>query len=96
MTLAKIEKEKHATENKAKNVAEELASVAEIIAKLEKEKKQLIEASKGITLFNAEYLFHILSIDAKFRHAFGPSKRRRESGGACEMQIEAGVPGGRP
>ena len=48
LTLAKIEKEKHATENKAKNVTEELASVAEIIAKLEKEKKQLIEASKGL------------------------------------------------
>merc|ERR1711868_302309 len=46
LTLAKVEKEKHATENKTKNVTEELASVEESIAKLEKEKKALTEAHK--------------------------------------------------
>merc|ERR1712003_230870 len=34
LTLAKVEKEKHATENKVKNVTEELASVGEQITKL--------------------------------------------------------------
>merc|ERR1711868_251934 len=46
LTLAKVEKEKHATENKTKNITEELASVQEAIAKLEKEKKALQEAQK--------------------------------------------------
>lgn len=31
MTLAKVEKEKHATENKLKNVTEELATIIEVL-----------------------------------------------------------------
>ncbi|KAF7640555.1 hypothetical protein LDENG_00036280, partial [Lucifuga dentata] len=34
LTLAKVEKEKHATENKVKNLTEEMASQDESIAKL--------------------------------------------------------------
>uniref|UniRef100_A0A4W4HGP0 Myosin heavy chain 7-like n=1 Tax=Electrophorus electricus TaxID=8005 RepID=A0A4W4HGP0_ELEEL len=41
---AKLEKEKHATENKVKNLTEEMAALDEIIAKLTKEKKALQEA----------------------------------------------------
>ncbi|KAI4895604.1 hypothetical protein NFI96_002381 [Prochilodus magdalenae] len=41
---AKVEKEKHATENKVKNLTEEMASQDEIIMKLTKEKKALQEA----------------------------------------------------
>ncbi|RVE62018.1 hypothetical protein OJAV_G00173070 [Oryzias javanicus] len=44
LTLAKVEKEKHATENKVKNLTEEMAALDEIIAKLTKEKKALQEA----------------------------------------------------
>ncbi|GLD71313.1 myosin heavy chain, skeletal muscle-like protein [Lates japonicus] len=43
LTMAK-EKEKHATENKVKNLTEEMAALDEIIAKLTKEKKALQEA----------------------------------------------------
>uniref|UniRef100_A0A8B9CW28 Myosin heavy chain 4 n=1 Tax=Anser brachyrhynchus TaxID=132585 RepID=A0A8B9CW28_9AVES len=39
-----VEKEKHATENKVKNLTEEMASLDETIAKLTKEKKALQEA----------------------------------------------------
>uniref|UniRef100_A0A8C5PGQ6 Myosin-7 n=1 Tax=Leptobrachium leishanense TaxID=445787 RepID=A0A8C5PGQ6_9ANUR len=39
-----LEKEKHATENKVKNLTEEMAGLDEIIAKLTKEKKALQEA----------------------------------------------------
>ncbi|XP_064201635.1 myosin heavy chain, skeletal muscle-like [Anguilla rostrata] len=39
-----VEKEKHATENKVKNLTEEMAALDEIIAKLTKEKKALQEA----------------------------------------------------
>ncbi|EHB04544.1 Myosin-1 [Heterocephalus glaber] len=44
LTLAKVEKEKHATENKVKNLTEEMAGLDETIAKLTKEKKALQEA----------------------------------------------------
>merc|ERR1711937_337488 len=44
LTLAKVEKEKHATENKVKNLTEELATLEDTIAKLQKEKKALQEA----------------------------------------------------
>merc|ERR1711936_1126554 len=44
LTLAKVEKEKHATENKVKNLTEEVAQTEETIAKLQKEKKSLQEA----------------------------------------------------
>ncbi|XDV41095.1 hypothetical protein PO909_010021 [Leuciscus waleckii] len=44
LTLAKVEKEKHATENKVKNLTEEMASLDENIMKLTKEKKALQEA----------------------------------------------------
>merc|ERR1712151_756296 len=46
LTLAKIEKQKHATENKVKNVTEELASIEEAIAKLTKEISALKENHK--------------------------------------------------
>ncbi|KAJ8384936.1 hypothetical protein AAFF_G00197440 [Aldrovandia affinis] len=44
LTLAKVEKEKHATKNKVKNLTEEMASQDEGISKLTKEKKALQEA----------------------------------------------------
>uniref|UniRef100_H2RE58 Myosin heavy chain 3 n=1 Tax=Pan troglodytes TaxID=9598 RepID=H2RE58_PANTR len=44
LTLAKVEKEKHATENKVKNLTEELSGLDETIAKLTREKKALQEA----------------------------------------------------
>nr|XP_003941207.1 myosin-6-like [Saimiri boliviensis boliviensis] len=44
LTLAKVEKEKHATEIKVKNLTEEMAGLDETIAKLSKEKKALQEA----------------------------------------------------
>ena len=40
MTLAKVEKEKHATENKVKNVTEELATIIEVL----------------LTIINSEYV----------------------------------------
>uniref|UniRef100_A0A4W5L1D2 Myosin motor domain-containing protein n=1 Tax=Hucho hucho TaxID=62062 RepID=A0A4W5L1D2_9TELE len=43
LTLAKVEKEKHATENKVKNLTEEMASMDESVVKLTKEKKALQE-----------------------------------------------------
>ncbi|XP_053122476.1 myosin-6-like isoform X2 [Hemicordylus capensis] len=43
LTLAKVEKEKHATENKVKNLTEEMAGLDEIIIKLTEEKKALQE-----------------------------------------------------
>ncbi|KAK0134646.1 Myosin-4 [Merluccius polli] len=43
LTLARVE-EKHATENKVKNLTEEMASQAESVAKLTKEKKALQES----------------------------------------------------
>ena len=44
LTLAKVEKEKHATENKVKNLTEELGNLENTIAKLQKEKKSIQEA----------------------------------------------------
>ena len=41
---AKVEKEKHATENKVKNLSEELGTLEDSISKLQKEKKSLQEA----------------------------------------------------
>uniref|UniRef100_A0A8C6JUV5 Uncharacterized protein n=1 Tax=Melopsittacus undulatus TaxID=13146 RepID=A0A8C6JUV5_MELUD len=44
LTLAKAEKEKHATENKVKNLTEEMTVLDETVVKLDKEKKVLQEA----------------------------------------------------
>uniref|UniRef100_A0AAY5L3A5 Myosin heavy chain 7 n=1 Tax=Esox lucius TaxID=8010 RepID=A0AAY5L3A5_ESOLU len=43
-----VEKEKHATENKVKNLTEEMSGLDEIIAKLTKEKKALQEAHQQL------------------------------------------------
>lgn len=44
ITMTKVEKEKHATENRVKNQIEEMSALNEIVLKLTKEKKALHEA----------------------------------------------------
>ena len=72
LTLAKIEKEKHATENKVKNVTEELTTIEETIQKLTKEKLALQEAHKT-TLSDLQVLYALQS-------SFKQNLRHKKSG----------------
>ncbi|CAL8387103.1 unnamed protein product [Boreogadus saida] len=101
LTLAKVEKEKHATGNKdcnvGKNLTEEMASQDESVAKLTKEKKALQESHQQTLddLQAEEHKVNTLTkaktkqqqqVDDKLRMDLERSKRKLEGEFGCQLE----------